>query len=104
MYSLIDIEIEEIIDGVAYQSEDEEMRKLIVTLATAEDLSSDYREEIFRGAMDRVKREIKQRKLRDLEKKIAKVSALSEEETNQKLEEYLKLVKELGGSHGKSSK
>ncbi|MBQ1477138.1 MAG: DNA primase [Erysipelotrichaceae bacterium] len=86
------------------QSEDEEMRKLIVTLATAEDLSSEYREEIFRGAMDRVKREIKQRKLRDLEKKIAKVSALSEEETNQKLEEYLKLVKELGGSHGKSSK
>ena len=86
------------------ESGDEEIRDLITTLATVEDLQSVYHEDIFTGAMERIKREIKQRKLKDLEERISRLSGLSNEESDETLREYLKLVKELGGSYGKKER
>ncbi len=80
---------------------DEDIERLISTMATIEDLSGEYNEKIFRGAMDRLKREIKQRKLKELEARISRISALDPKETERMMKEYLELVRELGGSHGK---
>ena len=80
---------------------DDKIKNLITTLATLEGLSQEYDEEIFLGAIERVKREIKEKKLEELKKQITKVSQVDEAKTKEYLDEYTKLLKELGGKYGK---
>ena len=55
------------------------------------------------GAIDKVKTEIKRRKMADLREKISKVSTIDPEKTAEYLKEYEALIKELGGNNGKSN-
>ncbi len=84
------------------ESADPQMKDLIATLGTLEEVNGSYDEVLFKGAIERIKREIKQRKLKALGKKLSDAPTLEEGGAERDLEEYLKLVKELGGSHGKN--
>ena len=54
------------------------------------------------GAIDKVKLEIKRRKMADLKERISKVSDIDPARTAEYLMEYEKLIKELGGNNGKN--
>ena len=49
-------------------------------------------------AIERIKREIKKRKLDDLKKAITKYKDIDQEKTSEYLKEYTKLLQELGGN------
>ena len=75
---------------------DEGLKSLILSLGTIDSLPEGYDEEVLKGAIKRIKEEIKKRKLDDLRKEIAKYQAVDPEKTNMYLAEYTKLLKELG--------
>lgn len=82
---------------------DEEVRNLISSLALLETLPDEFDENSLMGAIDKVKTEIKRRKMADLREKISKVSTIDPEKTAEYLKEYEALIKELGGNNGKSN-
>lgn len=82
---------------------DEEVRNLISSLALLETLPNEFDENSLMGAIDKVKTEIKRRKMTDLREKISKVSTIDPEKTAEYLKEYEALIKELGGNNGKSN-
>ena len=82
---------------------DEEVRNLISSLALLETLPDEFDENSLMGAIDKVKTEIKRRKMADLREKISKVSTIDPEKTTEYLKEYEALIKELGGNNGKSN-
>ena len=82
---------------------DEEIRNLISSLALLETLPDEFDENSLMGAIDKVKLEIKRRKMADLREKISKVSSIDPEKTAEYLKEYEILIKELGGNNGKNN-
>ncbi len=81
---------------------DEEIRNLISSLALVETLPDEFDERSLMGAIDKVKMEIKRRKMADLREKISKVATIDPEKTAEYLKEYEALIKELGGNNGKN--
>ena len=79
---------------------DEKVKNLITTLATTEGLSEEFDETIMMGSIEKVKRQIKEEKLEELKRNISKVSNVDKEKTKEYLDEYSKLLKELGGKYG----
>ncbi|MBR2577819.1 MAG: DNA primase, partial [Erysipelotrichaceae bacterium] len=75
---------------------DEGLKNLILSLGTIETLPDTYDENVLKGAINRIKEEIKKRKLSDLKKEIGKYQTIDPVKTNQYLEEYTQLLKELG--------
>ena len=82
------------------ECEDEQIRNLISDLALIETLPSEFDENALSGAIDKVKLEIRKRKMDDLKEKISKVSALDPDKANEYLREYEQLIKEFGGKNG----
>ena len=82
--------------------EDDKIRELISNLALLETLPSEFDENNLEGAIDKVKLEIKRKKMLDLQEKISKVSDVDPAQTAQYLIEYEKLIRELGGNNGKN--
>ncbi|MBR4610119.1 MAG: toprim domain-containing protein, partial [Erysipelotrichaceae bacterium] len=82
--------------------EDDKIRELISNLALLETLPSEFDENSLEGAIDKVKLEIKRKKMLDLQEKISKVSDVDPAQTAQYLIEYEKLIRELGGNNGKN--
>ena len=82
------------------ECEDDQIRNMISDLALIETLPSEFDENALMGAIDKVKLEIKKRKMEDLREKIRKVSALDPDQANEYLLEYEKLIKEFGGNNG----
>ncbi len=82
---------------------DEEVRNLISSLALLETLPDEFDENSLMGAIDKVKTEMKRRKMADLREQISKVSTIDPEKTAEYLKEYEALIKELGGNNGKSN-
>ena len=78
------------------------IRELISNLALLETLPSEFDENSLEGAIDKVKLEIKRKKMLDLQEKISKVSDVDPAQTAQYLIEYEKLIRELGGNNGKN--
>ena len=79
---------------------DQGIQNLITNLALVESLPSDYDEESLNGAIEKVKTEIKRKKMEDLQQKIGSLSTLQPEKAEEYLREYEKLIKELGGKNG----
>ena len=82
------------------ESNDEGIRNLITNLALVENLPSEYDEDSLIGAIDKVKLEIKKKKMDDLKEKISKYSTVDPSKAEEYLREYEKLIKELGGKNG----
>ena len=82
------------------ESDDDNIRNLITSLALVETLPGEFDEESLNGAIEKVKLEIKKRKVSDLKEKIGTFSSLDPEKANEYLREYEKLIKELGGNNG----
>lgn len=82
------------------ESDDVAIQNLITNLALVESLPSEYDEESLIGAIDKVKLEIKRKKMEDLKEKIGSISTLQPEKAEEYLREYEKLIKELGGKNG----
>jgi hypothetical protein len=61
---------------------------------------SEYDEDHLQGAIEKVKLEIRRRKLEDLKEKITEISTLDPAQANEYLREYEKLIKEFGGKNG----
>ena len=85
------------------QTDDEAVRNIITSLAVVETLPSDYDENALSGAIEKVKLEIKRKKLENLKEKISKTSVVDPERSFEYLREYEELVRELGGTNGKKS-
>lgn len=83
------------------ETDDERIRNAITNLATLESLPSEYDEESLHSAIDKVKLEIKRKKLDVLKDKISKTQVIDPKTSEKYLQEYIELVKELGGSNGK---
>ena len=79
------------------ESQDDEIRNLITSLALLETLPSEYDEKSLMGAIDKVKLDIKYRKMEDLKDKISKISTVDPEKAFEYLREYEDLIRELGG-------
>ncbi|MBR6233659.1 MAG: DNA primase [Erysipelotrichaceae bacterium] len=84
------------------ECEDDAIKDLISSLALLETLPDSYDENSLMGAIDKVKLEIKRRKMADLKERISKVSDIDPARTAEYLMEYEKLIKELGGNNGKN--
>lgn len=78
---------------------DPAIQELITTLATLEFLPKEFNEDELNNSINKVKHEIKKRKLDDLKDKISK--SLGGAKMNEYLHEYEDLLRELGGYNGK---
>lgn len=79
--------------------EDIDVKNLIITLATLEGLPDKYDKVLFNSAIEKVKHEIKLKKLADLTEKITKYSDVDQDKTSEYLIEYQSLLRELGGKN-----
>ena len=82
------------------ETDEQSIQNLITNLALVESLPSNYDEESLNGAIEKVKMEIKRKKMEDLQHKIGSLSTLQPEKAEVYLREYEKLIKELGGKNG----
>lgn len=78
---------------------DPAIQELITTLATLEFLPKEFNEDELNNSINKVKHEIKKRKLDDLKDKISK--SLGGAKMDEYLHEYEDLLRELGGYNGK---
>jgi len=76
-------------------TDDQNIKNLIANMALVEGLPEEYDDTVLNGAIEKVKREIKTRKLEFLKQKVNDNSLADPDKANQYLAEYLKLVKEL---------
>lgn len=83
------------------ETDDENIKDAIASLATVEGLPTEFDEEQLLSAIDKVKLEIKRKKLEVLKDKISKTQTVDPSTSEKYLREYVELVKELGGSDGK---
>ncbi len=79
--------------------DDEDVKNLIVTLATVENLPSVYDKDILLGSIKRVKEEIVKQRKNYLKKQIEKAPII-DENVKQMIEEYTEILRELGGKNG----
>ena len=84
-------------------TKDEKIKGILIDIASMETLSSQYDEEVFKGAISRVRFELSKNRIDDLKKKISNCDRTNQDKLNEYLKEYSKLIKELGGSYGKNS-
>ena len=82
------------------QCDDDNIRNMISNLALLETLPSEFDEEALSGAIEKVKTEIKYRKMSDLKKKISSLSTIDPAQAEEYLREYENLIRELGGNNG----
>ncbi len=82
------------------ETDDENIRSIISSLALFETLPTEFDETALQGAIDKVKMEIKRKKMEDLKERISKIATLDKTEAYELLREYEQLVKELGGGNG----
>ena len=82
------------------ECDDENIRNLITSLALVETLPNEFDEEGLKGVIEKVKLEIKKRKMSDLKEKIATFASLDPDKANEYLREYEQLIRELGGNNG----
>jgi len=83
------------------ETDDEGIRNAITSLASIEGLPSDYDEESLNSSIDKVKLEIKRKKLDVLKKHISETQTVDPDKCQQYFKEYVELVKEVGGTYGK---
>ena len=81
------------------ESSDESIKNLITSLALVEGLPSEFDQESLDGAIDKVKLEIKKRRLDFLKESASKNETVDPLQAQAYLKEYLELLKELGGKH-----
>lgn len=79
--------------------DDEDVKNLIITLATLEGLPEKYDKSIFDSDIEKVKNEIKLKKIANLQEKITRVSEVDFDKTCEYLIEYQSLLRELGGKN-----
>lgn len=79
------------------ETDDDKVKDLITTLSNIENIPEKYDKTLFHDAVMKVKEEIKLRKLNDLKKKVNELMSIDEKKANECLNEYLKLLRELGG-------
>ena len=79
------------------KTNDENIRSILLDLGTIETLAIPFNEDILKGAILKVKNEMKKAKLADLKNKIMQYQHVNSELANEYLIEYTKLAKELGG-------
>lgn len=79
--------------------DDETVKNLIITLATLDSLPDKYDKVLFESNIEKVKHEIKLKKLANLKEQIAKVSDVDASKTSEYLIEYQSLLRELGGKN-----
>ena len=82
------------------ETSDDAIRDLISGLALIENLPSGYDEKSLTGAIEKVKLEIKKKKMDDLKRKIARYSTVDQKRSEEYLREYEELIRELGGKNG----
>ena len=82
------------------ETDDEDVRNTITNLVAQESLPQDFDETILLSAIDKVKLEIKRKKLEVLKEKISKTQVVDPLLSQEYLKEYIDLVKELGGTYG----
>ena len=82
------------------QCDDDNIRNMISNLALLETLPSEFDEEALSGAIEKVKTEIKYRKMSDLKNKISSLSTIDPAQAEEYLREYENLIRELGGNNG----
>ena len=77
--------------------DDRNIADTMIRISMGEEISDEFDEEIFRGAIERIKLEIKMARLKDLKDKIVKKKFASDDESDKYLKEYNDLLKEIGG-------
>lgn len=82
------------------ETQDDAIRDLISGLALVENLPSGYDETSLMAAIEKVKLEIKKKKMDDLKQKIARYATVDPKQAEEYLHEYEKLIRELGGKNG----
>lgn len=82
---------------------DDNLKKVLLEIGTFETLSLKYDEDVLEGAIKRVQFEIQKTKLNDLKEKIEKCEYSNEDELNSYLKEYTSLTRVLGGKYGKDN-
>ena len=80
--------------------EDDNVKDLILNIATLENLPDEFDKDILLGSINKVKLEILKQKKDYLKKKIEKAVTL-DEETAKDIKEYTEILRELGGKDGK---
>lgn len=83
------------------ETNDEEIKNTITNLVSVEGLPSDYDKTLLQSSINKVKLEIKRRKLDVLKQKITETQVVDPLTSQKYLQEYIELVKELGGKDGK---
>ena len=79
--------------------DDQSVKDLIITLATIDELPERYDKELLQSDIEKVKHEVKLKKLANLKDQIAKVSDVDLDKTSEYLIEYQSLLRELGGKY-----
>ncbi|MDO5332346.1 MAG: hypothetical protein Q4E99_06660, partial [Bacillota bacterium] len=79
------------------ETDDEDIKSTISNLALVEGLPEEFDEENLNNAISKVKLEMKRKKMEVLKEKISKNETVDPKLASEYLQEYMKLVKELGG-------
>ena len=83
------------------ECQDENLKKLITDLSLNESLPKEYDEELLHGAILKVKDEMRKRRLQQIALNIHKVQDVDPIRAQELLNEYARIVKEIGGSYDK---
>ena len=82
------------------ETTDESIKNTITNLAAIEGLPTEFNEQSLLSSFERVRQEIKKKKLEELKNKITQTQVVDPNKSIEYLREYEKLVKEIGGSNG----
>ena len=83
------------------ECQDENLKKLITDLSLNESLPKEYDEELLHGAILKVKDEMRKKRLQQIALNIHKVQDVDPIRAQELLNEYARIVKEIGGSYDK---
>ena len=83
------------------EANDDDIRNTITNLLSVESMPNEYDEVCLISSIDKVKLEIKKKKLDVLKEKISSTQVVDPKQSEVYLREYIELVKELGGTYGK---
>ena len=79
--------------------EEQDVKDLIVNLATVEGMPDEYDKALMETAIGKIKSEIKKKKLDELKEMINKYSTVDPAKASEYLNEYQKLIREIGGKN-----
>lgn len=86
------------------ETTDDRIKNLIEDLSVNESLPKVYSEEILLGSIEKVKLEIKMKKLEQLKARMKEVELVDPSKAQELLREYSEITKELGGIYGKKAR